>query len=366
MNNPTNNRIRDGFSIKYKIINITFAGVIFAGIMLLTTIADACTRCVYLGPKDTVIVARSMDWAEDPGTNLYCFPRGMKRDGATGQNTLTWTSKYGSVGCSFYEVATVDGMNEKGLVANVLYLVESNYGKADGTKPSISISAWAQYVLDNFATVNETVDALRQEPFVIIAPILPNGAPAQGHLAVSDPTGDSAIFEYVNGKLVIHHGREYQVMTNSPTFDEQLALNKYWELIGGLTMLPGTNRAADRFVRASFYINAIPKTDNHKKAIASVFGVIRGVSVPLGISTPNQPNISSTIWRTLYDHKNKIFYFDSATSPSVFWIPLADLDFNEGAGVKKLTLSGGETYNGNAAGAFAKAEPFKFLPAIAK
>src|SRR5271154_1492965 len=146
--------------------------------------ADACTRCVYLGPKETVIVARSMDWAEDPGTNLYSFPRGMKRHGAAGPNSMAWTSKFGSVVCTFYDVATVDGMNEKGLVANVLYLVESDYGKPDGKKSPISIAAWAQYVLDNYASVAEAVDALRKEPFVIIAPVLPNGRPALGHLSL--------------------------------------------------------------------------------------------------------------------------------------------------------------------------------------
>jgi choloylglycine hydrolase len=244
-----------------------------------------------------------------------------------------------------------------------LYLVESDYGKQNGKTPTLSITAWTQYVLDNYATVDEAVKELRKEPFVIIAPILPNKRPAQGHLAVSDPTGDSAIFEYVKGKLVIHHGREYQVMTNSPTYDQQLALNTYWEQIGGLAMLPGTNRASDRFARASFFINAIPKTDDPKRAIASVFSVIRGVSVPLGLTTPNQPNIASTVWRTLYDHKNKIFYFDSATSPTVFWTPLAEMDFREGAPVKKLELAGGQTYNGNAAAQFKEAKPFEFLRA---
>ncbi|MEI6632229.1 MAG: linear amide C-N hydrolase [Chlamydiota bacterium] len=345
---------------------VTVLGAAVACAALLPTASDACTRCVYLGPKDTVIVARSMDWAEDPGTNLYCFPRGMKRDGAAGPNSIAWTSAYGSVICAFYDVGSVDGMNEKGLVSNILFLVESDYGKPDGTQSTLSITAWAQYVLDNFATVAEAVDALRREPFVIIAPILPTGAHAQGHMAISDPSGDSAIFEYVKGTLVIHHGREYQVMTNSPTFDQQLALNKYWEQIGGLTFLPGTNRAADRFARASFYINAIPKTDEHKRAVASVFSVIRGVSVPLGITTPGQPNISSTIWRTVYDHKNKVLYFDSATSPTVFRVPLADLDFKGGAPVKKLTLSGGETYSGSAAAMFKNAEPFKFLSAEAQ
>lgn len=332
------------------------------GIALVPQSAECCTRCVYLGTNQTVVVARSMDWAEDPGTEIYCFPRGMNRDGAAGPNSLKWTSKYGSVICSFYGVATVDGINEKGLVANTLYLVESNYGKPAANRPNMSIAAWTQYVLDQHATVEEVVSELRKEPFTIIAPILPNKSPAQGHMAVSDPTGDSAVIEYVNGKLVIHHGREYQVMTNSPTFDEQLALNKYWEQIGGLTMLPGTNRAADRFARASFYIKAIPKMGDGKKSVASVFSVIRGVSVPLGLTTPGSPNIASTVWRTVYDQKAKIMYFDSAISPDVFWIPLEDLDFTEGAPVKKIPLIGDKTYHGNASGSFITVKPFEFLP----
>jgi penicillin V acylase-like amidase (Ntn superfamily) len=327
--------------------------------------SEACTRCVYLGPENTVIVARSMDWVEDPGTNLYSFPRGMKRDGAAGPKSIAWSSKFGSVVCSFYECSTVDGINEKGLVANALYLVESDYGQPDGQKPILSIAVWAQYALDNFANVAEAVEALRKEPFVIVAPMLPNGRRGLGHLSLSDPTGDSAIFEYVGGNLVIHHGRQDQVMTNSPVYDQQLALNTYWQSIGGTAMLPGTSRAADRFARASFYIHAIPQTSDAKQALASVFGVIRNASVPLGVTTPGQPNIAGTLWRTVYDQKQMILYYDSATSPNVFWVPIAEMNFQEGAPVKKLTLVGDKTYNGNAASAFQDSEPFKFLPAKA-
>jgi hypothetical protein len=39
------------------------------------------------------------------------------------------------VGSRQDEVSTTDGMNEKGLVANVLWLVESQYPKFDGSKP---------------------------------------------------------------------------------------------------------------------------------------------------------------------------------------------------------------------------------------
>ncbi len=92
-------------------------------------------------------------------------------------------------------------------------------------------------------------------------------------------------------------------------------------------------------------------------------GIMRDVSVPIGLSMPNEPNISSTLWRTIADQKNKVYYYDSATSPNTFWVALSDLDFKEGAPVMKLELADGAIYSGNASKLFKKAEPFKFLPA---
>ena len=135
-----------------------------------TPLARACTRAVYLGPEDTIITVRSMDWQSDLGSNLWAFPRGMQRNGAAGPTAIRWTSKYGSVVATAFEAATADGMNEKGLVANLLYLAESEYPQvsAGDRRLPISISAWTQYVLDNYATVAEAVDALRQEPFYVV------------------------------------------------------------------------------------------------------------------------------------------------------------------------------------------------------
>jgi choloylglycine hydrolase len=153
-------------------------------------------------------------------------------------------------------------------------------------------------------------------------------------------------------------------MTNSPQFEQQLALDAYWQQIGGTTMLPGTNRAADRFVRASFYINAIPKDPDPNKALASVFSVIRNVSVPYGISTPGQPNISSTRWRTVFDHQRKLYFFESALTPNTFWVDLKALDFSPETGkVLKLDLGPDQrhTFAGDATRDFQPAAPFKFL-----
>ena len=180
---------------------------------------------------------------------------------------------------------------------------------------------------------------------------------------MSDASGDSAIIEYIGGKQVIHHSRDYQVMTNSPVFDQQLALNTYWKQIGGTVMLPGTDRAADRFARASFYVNAIPKNEDPVKALASVFSVIRNASVPFGINTPEEPNISSTRWRTVADHKRKLYFFESALTPNTFWVDLKDIDFSKETGkVMRLDLGPDQrnVFAGNTVKDFLPAEPFVF------
>lgn len=220
---------------------------------------EACTRAVYIGPEQMVITGRTMDWKEDIMSNIYVFPRGMKRAGYNKGETVNWTSKYGSVIATGYDIGTCDGINEKGLVASLLFLPESVYSLPGDTRPVMGISIWTQYVLDNFATVHEAVEELKKETFRIDAPRMPNNGPESTlHLAITDETGNTAILEYLDGKLNIHEGKEYRVMTNSPRYEEQLAINRYWEEIGGLVMLPGTNRASDRFVRASFYIKNPP------------------------------------------------------------------------------------------------------------
>lgn len=326
--------------------------------------SEACTRVVYKGTNNTIITARSMDWKDDIDANIWVFPRGLERTGEVGARSIKWTSRYGSTITSAWDISTTDGMNEKGLVANVLWLVESEYAKFDpaGDKDGLTISAWAQYALDNFATVKEAVDELRKETFVVVSDYIPGTDKyATLHLSLSDATGDNAIFEYVDGRLVIHHSPSYTVMTNSPIYEQQLSINDYWKFIPGTTMLPGTNRAADRYVRASYYIEAIPKTDDTRIAVASVFSVIRNCSVPFGISSEEEPNISSTRWRSVSDHKNLVYYFETVLTPNTFWVDLKSFDLSEGSSIMKLDLSGNATYNGLANSDFKPAQPFQFL-----
>lgn len=326
--------------------------------------SKACTRVVYKGPNNKIITGRTMDFSIEIPANQWIFPRGMKRNGEVGKNSIEWVSKYGSLGVSTWDIAIADGMNEKGLVANLLWLVESEYPRFDkeGDKKGMSISLWAQYVLDNFATVAEAVEELSKESFAIVSDFIPGTDKfTTVHLSISDASGDNAILEYIKGKLVIHHDPTYTVMTNDPPFEQQLAIARYWKNIPGKIFLPGSVTAADRFVRASFFINSITQTDNTRVAVAGVFSVIRNVSVPYGFEIEGFPNLSTTRWRSVADQKDLVYYFETALTPNVFWVDLKKIDFSEKAGVRKLELSDNKTYSGEVSSQFKKSKPFQFL-----
>jgi penicillin V acylase-like amidase (Ntn superfamily) len=151
------------------------------------------------------------------------------------------------------------------------------------------------------------------------------------------------------------------VITNSPTFDQQLAINAYWADVDGTKFLPGTPRSADRFVQMSWYLSAAPKEKDPRLAAATALSLVRSISVPLGLADPEKPNIAATVWRTLSDTAARRYYFDSSYSPAVFWVDMAKLNLAQGAKPAKLDLSTRPVLAGEVTRHFAAAEPFKFL-----
>lgn len=226
---------------------------------------------------------------------------------------------------------------------------------------TLPISAWAQYVLDHYATTAEAVEGLCKEGFRMVPILAPTGEPGTVHLSISDASDDSAIFACVEGKLTIHHGKQYQVMTNSPIFSEQIPLANYWKAIGGNVMLPGTNRPTDRFARLSYYINEATQTADPRRAVATVFSIIRNVSVLIGIKIPGKPNIADTLCLTVSDQKNRVYYYQDTNSPSIIWTKFSELDFSEGSGPRKLQLDGNPDLAGDQTKGFKPAPLFKLL-----
>ena len=291
-----------------------------------------CTRFIWSSEGEPgnglVLVGRSMDWFEPTRTVLAARPRGVERQSAPGDpGGFTWTSTYGSVVSLMYGRIAVDGVNESGVHCSGLYLAESDYGPRDPERPGLLLSSAVQYLLDSFASVSAAVAWLESSNVQII-PMDIGTRPGTGHLSMADPTGDSAIVEFVAGGLRIHHGPQYTVMANSPVYDEQLVLLRRYAGLGGEEPLPGGTDSQDRFARAAYYSAHLPATSSAVEATAEVFSVIRNTSTPFGTVDEARPNISTTRWRTVTDLTTRRYFFEWTMSPSVLWVDLDGLTFD--------------------------------------
>jgi penicillin V acylase-like amidase (Ntn superfamily) len=232
------------------------------------------------------------------------------------------------------------------LGAHLLYLNATDFGPRDPSKPGLQAGLWAQYLLDNAANVKEALALLNTFQLVMVEA---HGHKATVHLAIEDASGDSAIIEYINGKQVVHHGRQFRIMTNDPTYDQQIALlNKQnFSKPSSDTPLPGNVKATDRFQRAAYFSALLPEPKNEREAVAGMLAIMRSVSVPFGAPYKGF-GIYNTEYRTAMNLTDKRYFFELSTSPNVVWASLAKFNLEPGAPVMilnpdSITLSGDVT-----------------------
>jgi penicillin V acylase-like amidase (Ntn superfamily) len=182
-----------------------------------------------------------------------------------------------------------------------------------------------------------------------------HGEAIGAHFAFEDASGDSAIVEVLDGKQVVHHGREFTVMANDPTYDEQLAHLRGFAPFGGDTPLPGDITSMDRFVRASYFLHYLPEPKTDAEAVAGVIRLARNVAVPYGAPYPDF-GVYPTLWISASDIDHRVFYFESTRSPDVVWVELGPQDLESGRPVRRLDPMALELV-GEVSGAFTEAMP---------
>lgn len=306
--------------------------------------ADACTRVVFAGDSTTnyILVGRTLDWRTPIPTNIYVYPAGVYKQSMPTAPHLTWTSKYGSVLAVGYDGGVTEGMNDQGLVMNGLFCKGTIYKQAvgpDDKTPVMSLAVLVSFFLDNFATVDEVDQWLKKYDFDISGKTFDGGTVSALHWGLTDRTGETLIMEYVDGNLNVYKSPDIKVLTNDPPLPQMNAINDYWEKVNGVNMLPGTVRSADRFVRASFFINHVPKDTDYTASLAALSSIMGTVSVPYGYEIVGEPNVSSTQWRSIADATGNKYYFKFAYSTGDFWVDMNDLLLTPGAPILKLDTS---------------------------
>lgn len=333
--------------------------------------AEACTRVLWNTQPGYLLSARNLDFFGPVSPSLVLSPRGVSRVGATEENaahTVRWKARYGSVAVYADNVFPMDGMNEKGLVAHTLYFTggaeQPQPGKPE--KPVLESSHWLSFILDNHATVAEAVAAIRS------VRLLPKRLPIDyasdtKHIAIEDASGDSAIIEIVKGETVIHHGRQFTVLTNPPDYDTMLKQEKKFAASTSETIPTGWQADA-RLVRANWLLKTLPRPDNVEEARGFLASIMHSVAMPIGLMAdpldlsvekayepysryPAENRGVGTYWTTTADMKNMRYAFQSASSISPVWLDLRDFDFarlKQTKAISRLNLYGSKSWAGNA------------------
>lgn len=287
--------------------------------------APACTT-IFFRQDGTMLFARNYDWHLEDGI-VVVNKRGMAKRAFSVDNSAEWTSRYGSVTFNQYgREFPCDGMNERGLVAAMLWLDATRYPDAD-ERPAVTSAQWVQYQLDTAATVEEVIANCKKTRVTPIA-----GVPV--HYLVADATGACASIEYLDGRLVVHTGEDLAApaLTNT-AYARAKELLRGHEGFGGEAPVRRTWSSVDRFVGAARLAKQIEAGDTPltaEFAFASLKRVAQG---------------ERTQWSIVYGVSDGVIRFRTQLAPEMKVIELDTLDFSPDGpalAVDVSTQEGGE------------------------
>ena len=338
----------------------TIAALCAATMIATTAIAPAaaCTGIVLTATDGAVVRARTLEFGEDPQSDLIFIPRGSQitATGPDGKSDgLAWTTKYATAGTNaFGQKIVLDGLNEKGLGGGLFYFPSyAGYQEVAADEAAKSLGAYEMltWVLGNFATVAEVRAAL-PDIKVSNAPLEGFGGSPPLHMIVTDATGASLVVEYVDGELNLYDN-PLGVLTNSPGFDWHTtnlrnyvnlsALNVPKLALGdikldqtgqgsGLLGIPGDFTPPSRFVRATAFSQAAAKSADGKATVATAFHILDNFDLPPGTvrSGPGPKDYEVTFWTGAADLKNLRYYITTFDNRQVRMFDLAAADLEGG------------------------------------
>lgn len=286
----------------------------------------SCTSfCI--NTQDEIVFGKNYDWFIDYGL-VIVNKKGIDKIAFVNNDIpAKWKSKYGSVTFNqFGREFPNGGMNEAGLVVELMWLDETIYPEKDDRASVGSTLGWIQYQLDNCASIEEVIQT---DKFIRINR---NSVPI--HYLVTDKTGESVTIEFIDGKLVWHNKESlpYGVLTNSTARKSIDYLNQH-EGFGGSSPLPNSKGSLDRFVTAC---SMVKNYDPSKGKNAVVYGFSILDEVKQG---------DFTKWSIVYDIKNMIVFFKTVENKTIRNIEFSGLDFNCNTPVKMIDINSDDQGN---------------------
>lgn len=261
-----------------------------------------------------MVFGRNYDWLADAG--MVCTnQRGLAKTSMKNKDgsTISWVSQYGSITFNQYgKEFPTGGMNEKGLVVELMWLDETVYPSPDD-RPAIGVLQWIQYQLDNCATIDEVIATDKK------LRIISKGTPL--HYLIADAEGNAATIEFLDGKMVVHRDKElpFAVLTND-TYKRSVAAKQKGTGEG--------NNSLERFTEACTMVKQYQQTVISKSIIDYSFDILDKVAQG-----------PYTKWSIVYDISKKKIYFKTEQSGSVKTIEFSALDLSCQAASKAINMN---------------------------
>lgn len=301
-------------------------------------ISEACSRVCYVGQDSLYVIGRCLDWRTPIPTNLYVYPAGISKVGSDKPGAVSWTSKYGAVYAVSYDSGITEGMNEKGLCVNGLFCKGTVYdNEVTASRPPMSLAMFVGWLLDMNSTTDEVIQVLKEHNFSLSGATFDEGTVSALHWGVTDATGHSIIFEFDHGNINIYEMGDYLAMTNDPNWPQMTAIIDYWNQVGGTSFLPGTVKSPDRCVRANFFAHHVDAVADSNLGTSICRSVLINSCVPYTYTLgDNEPNVSSTQWRSYSNLRDKTYGFEIVTNYGYYYIDLKKCDLRPGKPIWKL------------------------------
>jgi choloylglycine hydrolase len=228
-----------------------------------------------------------------------------------------WTARYASVTFNqFGREFPLGGINERGLVVEIMWLQRTRFGKLVKGRPIVNELQLIQHLLDTTATAAEAVAAARKLQVQRIY--------GKVHYMACDAAGACATLEYLDGKLEVHQGRKLplRVLTNN-TYAESLASARRCRGLGGKAPTPEGPGSLARFARAA---TLAKKTK--APTVARAFSVLESVRQ------------SMTMWQIVYEPARGRVHFRLPGDEQHTTVELSRLKLACGTPVRIIDIKG--------------------------
>lgn len=287
---------------------------------LLSSPARACsTFCMQEGSR--ILLGKNYDWNVPEGM-LMANRKNVEKTAATTRSgpPARWVSRLGSITFNQYgREFPSGGMNEAGLVVELMWLEGSRYPDPDA-RGALGCLQWIQYQLDTAATVEEVLASDTKVRIDSRSPL---------HYLVADRAGQVATVEFLNGRLVAHTRDDLPVpaLTNS-TYDASM---RYLDRLRntGESAAAG-NGSLDRFARIAGRMGEF-KRGVTSNAVAHAFETLSGVA-----------QRGYTQWSIVYELDRLRINFRTSRNQAIRTLALTDLEFGCGGQVGVVDLHAGD------------------------